>query len=174
MSASLTHGPADEVAVVGDCEAVFLGTGADVDSWALVEQRGVGVTLTPGGEGGPGVAGIVTFRGVHMHRTLELERGDDGRYRFRVVDPPFVASGDWFELGDGDEINVRIDADTGVALWQITTNVGFETDHVLIEPSPTGTDLLVQAQPSTPNRPDLAAIGLTLSATPGPPPRTVR
>ena len=164
------HGPADHVAIVGDCDAVFLGTGADVDSWALVEQRGVDVTMTPSGEGRPGVAEIVTFRGAH-DRTLELERGEHGRYRFVVVDPPFVASGDWFELGAGDEISVGIDADTEDRVWQIGTNVGFETDSVLIEPSPTGTDLLVQPLPSTPDQRDLAAIGLTLSATPGPAPR---
>ncbi len=162
------RGAADQIAIVGDCEAVYLGTGAEVDSWALVEQRGVAATLSRSGDARPGTAVVATFHGVH-DRTLELEHGTDGRYRFEVVDQGFVAPGAWFDVEDG-EIVVRIDADSGARVWTISTNVGFGTDHVLVEPSEEGTDLYVSVEPAEPGRADLTAIGLSASTSRGPVP----
>jgi hypothetical protein len=75
-----------------------------------------------------------------------------------------TARGGWFELPD--ELVIDLAADTGERVWHIATNVGFATDHVLIEPSSTGTDLVVAADPA-----DEAAIGLNTHVTRGPEPR---
>lgn len=111
-------GAADEVAVVGDCDAVYVGTGDPVDPWRVVAVRGLDIRIRSEQAASPGVATIARFASTpSLRRSLDLELGSDGRYRLVVRASDGVVPSSWFDLADG--VTLSISADSGLGGYRI-------------------------------------------------------
>lgn len=104
-------GDADELAVVGDCAAVYLGTGETTGPWVPVAFRDQRFRLDAADAGvQPGSAGLMSFDG-YTERRLLVQIGLDGRMRLAVRGAPPSVEGRWIDTGDGP-VRITVEGDT--------------------------------------------------------------
>lgn len=166
--------PADALAIVGDCDALYLGTGEASGAWVPVVLRpwGFRATVGPGGLQ-PGRAPLMAFRG-YTERLLDLQVGLEGNVRLVVVGAPPDLGGAWLDAGPGDVVTVDVRADTAHSRFVATATVaGSAARSVVTAPmtewdrrySPTNIVPAVVATPAGGHR-----IGVTLETSRGPVP----
>ena len=106
------HGAADELAVVGDCDALYVGTGEIHGSWIPVEHRDRHFRIDVGDAGvRPGSTSLMWFSG-HTVRRLHVQVNLYGQVRLVMIGASPETSGHWLDAGPGDTIEVTIDGDT--------------------------------------------------------------
>ncbi len=106
------HGGADELAVVGDCDALYFGTGEIHGSWIPVEHRDQHFRIDVGDSGlHPGSTSLMWFSG-HTVRRLHVQVNLYGQVRLVMIGASPDTSGHWLDAGPGDTIDVMIDGDT--------------------------------------------------------------
>ncbi len=121
---------ADELFVVGDCDALYVATGETFSAWVPVQVREQSFHVTIGDDGlRPGSLRLVWFPGYTLHR-LHLQVGLDGRVRIVLFGAPPVQSGDWFEVRPGDVIDVTVRGDTARNRYVATATSGALTSSV--------------------------------------------
>ena len=79
-----SHPPTDQLAVVGDCEAVYLATGDLYEPWVPVAIRGLDVSVSVPEHLGPGETTLVRLNGPRR-RALILQHDGIGNVRLAVV-----------------------------------------------------------------------------------------
>jgi hypothetical protein len=97
-SASLHEsGRTDELRIVGDCDALYLGTGDVYEPWTTVQARGQAVRIRPDGRLRPGRVPLFRIAGTRDTAVLEVlpDRelrfvliGDDGEYGANTFEFP--------------------------------------------------------------------------------------
>ena len=106
------RGGADELAVVGDCDALYVGTGEIHGSWIPVEHRDQHFRIDVGDSGlHPGSTSLMWFSG-HTVRRLHVQVNLYGQVRLVMIGASPDTSGHWLDAGPGDMIDVMIDGDT--------------------------------------------------------------
>lgn len=150
-------GSADEVAVVGECDAVYVGTGNPDDPWRVLAVRGLEVRLTANGHAEPGSATIVRFRAApQLERSLEIERRSDGRLALLVRADDGVVATDPVDLGDG--LDVSVVSDGAVGGLRVRAADVLETFEPLVVPDAAGVAHHVRLE--GPRGDDLEALAL--------------
>lgn len=174
------QGPADELVIVGDCDALYVGTGEDSGEWIPVQFR-ERVFRLPVGEDGlrPGSLSLMWFRGYTLRR-LQVQVGLEREIRVVLVGAPPDTSGRWLEAESGDTVVVRVSGDTARNRFVATAAVeraGTTVDQAesRVAAPMTEWDQRFLSVPISPHvalgsAQDAAAIGVTADAAAGPVP----
>jgi hypothetical protein len=121
-------GPADQLHVVGDCDALYLATGDAYEPWVTVQVRDIEVDVMAGDSGfGDGVVPLVEFDGVHT-RHISLESDAGGRVRLRLGEGFVYYPTEWIDVEPGDRLDLRVRVDTERDRFNITfggTDLGY-------------------------------------------------
>lgn len=117
----------DQLRVVGDCKAVYVGTGDLYEPWVLVDAKGVEVEATVAGDDPFGRQALLTIEGV-IDRVIEVESDGDGMYRLVVDGYPT----NWHELSAGATIGVRVEPDPRTAVYFVSYFVGDEPASFIV------------------------------------------
>lgn len=106
------HSAPDDLVIIGDCDAVFAGTGDLYEPWKPVDVRAFRVTVRLGEPPAGGTLAVVAFRG-YRERTVAIEFDDLGQYRVTLTDSEIgpVAS-DWNRVERGRTVTVDVSAAT--------------------------------------------------------------
>ena len=124
------RGGADELAVVGDCDALYVGTGEIHGSWIPVEHRDRHFRIDVGDSGlHPGSTSLMWFSG-HTVRRLHVQVNLYGQVRLVMIGASPDTSGHWLDAGPGDTIEVTIDGDTEANRFVATAVVGRQRSTV--------------------------------------------
>jgi hypothetical protein len=116
----------DRVRIIGDCDAMYFGTGDLYRPWIPLEINTVRVrVLLRGGHPAGGVE-LIRFDGF-IDRSVYLDFDERGRYRMRVSGARSQApEGPWRDAAGGTEINLVISANLEGARYRV-----FAVDHLL-------------------------------------------
>jgi hypothetical protein len=115
-----------DVALAGDCRAVFLGTGDRTEPWRPIEAATLGASITMDPEDPqPGLAAVFAV-GPYGTSTavVWVETDGQGNYRLRQdIDwfPPSFQP--WSVIPDGGVVNVTVSPDTAVGQWYVSAPV---------------------------------------------------
>jgi hypothetical protein len=117
-----TWSRAGGVHVIGDCSAVYYGTGEVYEPWVPVEIAGLTVRIDVGrarsGQGEPGsehgTIDILRFP-TSPERVIQLEFDGDGQYRMVLTgaDPTADQASVWRRPAEGFPVNLWVSADLG-------------------------------------------------------------
>ncbi len=117
-----TDGPADQLLIVGDCEAMYIATGDDYEPWVTVQVREHHVKIKPSSDGEQlGVLPLITFDGLHG-RQIVLEADGAGRLRLRMGEDYVFYPTDWMTYEQNEVIDVGVHVDTAVQRFYITVD----------------------------------------------------
>lgn len=106
--------PADELWILGDCDALYLSTGDQYEPWVTVEIRSVSVVVEAS-EVGYGASTLRLFDiDDDRPRQIILETSAGGAVRLRVGEGIYFLPTEWQRLDDGERIEARITADTAL------------------------------------------------------------
>jgi len=106
--------PADELWILGDCDALYLSTGDQYEAWVTVEIRSVSVVVEAS-EVGYGASTLRLFDiDDDRPRQIILETSAGGAVRLRVGEGIYFLPTEWQRLDDGERIEARITADTAL------------------------------------------------------------
>jgi hypothetical protein len=112
VAALPSHGAADALAVVGDCDSLYLGTGETHGSWVAVEHRQRRFRLHVADSGlRPGSTSLMWFSGYTLRR-LGVQVNLDGELRLVVVGATPDTSGHWLDPAPGGTIEIDVVGDT--------------------------------------------------------------
>jgi hypothetical protein len=124
------YAPADRLAIVGDCDALYLSTGEDFHTWIQVESKRTNLAMTIH-EPLERVRLPLATIGKDRLSTLFLESDGNGRIRFRVDDPygypnlfVRIPSG-WTRARLDRTYRIGVMADTALHQLSVTLN-GFQ------------------------------------------------
>jgi hypothetical protein len=122
--------PADTIQIVGDCDAVFVGTGETFEPWALAGGRTVAAEIEVPDDAGAAVEPLVTFAGT-LPADVSFEL--DGEGQARLVGG---TSGDnrtgWFVVPPDGVIELQVGADPTGSSWVVS---GPTPDIVIVSTS---------------------------------------
>jgi peptidoglycan/LPS O-acetylase OafA/YrhL len=103
--------PADQLRIVGDCDAVYLATGDQYEPWRPVDVRGVSLDVTATGRGGPGRIPLIRFDGA-VEQSLVLDHDGRGNFRLAVDGGSLLHQpGDWYAFQPDATFTVDVWAD---------------------------------------------------------------
>lgn len=121
--------PTDQIQVLGDCDALYLGSGDTYEPWVLVQQRSLVYTVTADASVRPGL--VVLFR-VESNTTREIAidvRAD--RYaRLVVQDSQGRVDGPWFPLYSGFPVRVGLGVRSELGYAEVSTTPGGHVAYV--------------------------------------------
>jgi hypothetical protein len=104
-------GPVDELHVVGECQALYIGTGEGDRPWVEVASRPHAVRITRSDRSvAAGALTLARFEGHHTS-SLDLEWTAAGDYRVVHRGGGLEEEGDWVALDPGSVTEVRIEVD---------------------------------------------------------------
>lgn len=168
------HGAADTLAVVGDCDALYVATGETSGAWIPVQFRDRVFQVEIGADGpSPGLFSLMWFGGYTL-RQLQVQIGLDGRARVVMIGAPPVTSGRWLDVRPGDVLEVTVRGDTErntfVATGGVTTEPALRS---IVEAPMSEWDQRFVSVPITPavalgSSTEAERSGLTITTAPGP------
>jgi len=164
---------ADELAVVGDCDALYVATGETNGTWVPVQFRDRTFTVRVGRDGTqPGLFSMMWFSGYTLRR-LHMQVGIDGRARVVMIGTPPDVSGAWLDLEAGDEVVVTVRGDTARSTFEVSAHVAGQPKSTSVVDAPmTERDQRFVSVPIIPHvalgpPADAARSGLTITAAVG-------
>jgi len=171
------HGAADELAIVGDCDALYVGNGESSGSWVPVQFRDHVFRLAVGDQGlRPGSLSLMWFSGYTLRR-LHVQVGLQGQIRATLIGTPPDTSGLWLDASPGDVVVVTVHGDTAGNQFVATVAVEGRDDELVSRVDAPMTEwdqqfLGVQIIPhdALGSAADAARIGVTAEAGAGPVP----
>jgi hypothetical protein len=171
-------GFADELAVVGDCDALYVGTGELQGSWIPVDHRDRHFRIDVGGTGvRPGSTSLMWFSG-HTVRRLQIQVNPYGEVRLVMIGSSPDTSGHWLDVAPGDTIDVTIVGDTEANRFAATLSAGSDRRSVVTAPM-TEWNQQFHSVPVVPNvalsgAEHAGRIGMSIAADSGPEPDLCR
>jgi len=104
--------PADTVHIIGECQAVYVGTGEEFTPWVEAGNRPLRLRFTRSSNVPPAAEGALPLAELAGHRrtTVILEREDD-RYRLAVRGGGHDDVGPWFRPPPGATFTVEVTTD---------------------------------------------------------------
>jgi hypothetical protein len=105
-------GRTDEIHIVDECQAQYVGTGEQYTPWAEGGARPIDLRITRSADQAPGAIATLPLAvwAGHERTTLLLER-DGSRYRLALDGGGRDRAGDWIEPAPGDEFSVEVSTD---------------------------------------------------------------
>lgn len=159
---------------MGDCDALYVGTGKTSGSWVPVQFRDHVFRLEVG-DGGlrPGSLSLMWFSGYTLRR-LHVQVGLQGQVRVTLIGTPPDASGLWLDAAPGDVVVVTVVGDTARSQFVATARVEGGDDDVVsrVDAPMTEWDQQFLGVPIIPRQTlgsatDAARIGVTANDIPG-------
>lgn len=99
---------ADDLAVLGDCDAIYVGTGETLGAWIAVDHRDRSFRLAIGDRGlRPGSTSLMWFHGYTLRR-LQAQVNPAGELRLVMIGASPDTSGHWLEVDPGDAVTVTV------------------------------------------------------------------
>ena len=174
------EGPADELAIIGDCDALYVGTGEDSGEWIPVQFRDRSFRLGVGDDGlRPGSLSLMWFSGYTLRR-LHVQVGLEREIRVTLIGTPPDTSGRWLTAEPGDTVVVRVHGETERNQFVATATVERAGETVeqpasRVDAPMTEWDQRFLSVPISPHEAlgseqDATRIGVTVDAAPGPVP----
>jgi hypothetical protein len=108
-----THGPADQIYVLGICDGLYISTGESDRPWVPVELRSVDLDFTINGPLRDLPRTRLLTVGTGPYSVISMEGSRDGRVRFRITGGDARNIGKWQDVERGRRYHVDIAADTG-------------------------------------------------------------
>lgn len=161
-------GPADQLLVVRDCDALYLATGDAYEPWLAVQSREYHVRIEPMPDGRQlGVLRLIDIDG-RARRSVSLEGDGTGRIRLRMGEGFVFYPSDWVAIGPGQTVDVAVRLVTTVNRYVITLD-GDEVGYVAAAETD-GNELVTAAVPSfvRPSELDQVDVGFRLTSEMGP------
>lgn len=161
--------PADTLAIVGDCDALFISTGERYEPWMAIEMRDQ-IVVVEADAGGyeTGVFRLFTIEGDSLVN-IALESNGRNAVRLRVGEGVYFLATPWYRFAPGGRLEVRLSADTARDVYRISTTFGYEGRVALGEWRSNWMFQIATARPDLPEPDRLRSIGLTARADLGPP-----
>jgi hypothetical protein len=165
---------ADEFAVLGDCDAIYVGTGETHGAWIAVDHRDRRFRLEIGDAGvRPGSTSLMWFSSYTLRR-LQVQVNPAGQLRLVLIGASPDTSGHWLDVRPGDAIEVAVADDSAANRYVATATDGSGRRSVVGAPM-TEWDRQFRSVPVVPsvalNGPaDAGRIGLRVSLEPSPAP----
>ncbi len=169
------RGEADALAVVGDCDAVYIGTGEQHGAWVAVEHRGRQFRLAVADTGiRPGSTSLMWFSGYTVRRLL-VQVNLAGQARLVMVGSSPDTSGHWLDVSPGDTIAVSISDDSDTNRFVAAASIAGGDRRSIVNAPMTEWNRQFRSVPVTANVAlrgpvEAARIGLRISTDPGPVP----
>ncbi len=169
------RGEADALAVVGDCDAVYVGTGELHGAWVAVEHRDRQIRLAVVDTGvRPGSTSLMWFSGYTVRRLL-VQVNLAGQARLVIVGSSPDTSGHWLDVSPGDTIDVSITDDADTNRFIATASIPGGDRRSVVNAPMTEWNRQFRSVPVTANvalrgPAEAAQIGLRISTDPGPVP----
>jgi hypothetical protein len=165
----------DELAVVGECDALYVGTGEIHGSWIAVQHRDRHFRIDVDDVGlRPGSTALVWFTG-HTVRRLQVQANVYGQVRLVMIGVSPETSGHWIDAGPGDRIEVSVVGDTEANRFTATAvRAGSDRQSTVSAPM-TEWNSQIRSVPVVPTvalggAEHAARIGVTIEADSGPEP----
>jgi hypothetical protein len=162
------HGEADALAVVGDCDAVYLGTGERHGTWVAVEHRDRQFRLDVADTGvRPGSTSLMWFSGYTVRR-LHVQVNLAGQARLVMIGSSPDTSGHWLDVSPGESIDVSISSDSDRNRFVATASIAGGERRSVVHAPMTEWNRQFRSVPVTANvalrgSAEAAAIGLRIS-----------
>jgi hypothetical protein len=166
---------ADDLAVLGDCEAIFVGTGETHGAWIAIDHLDRSFRLDVGGSGvRPGSTSLMWFSGYTLRR-LQVQASPSGQLRLVTIGATPDTSGHWLDVEPGDAVSVTTVDDPERNRFVATAVVDRTGQRSVVEAPMTEWDRQFRSVSILPNLAlsgpaDAARIGLDVALDPGPPP----
>jgi hypothetical protein len=167
-------GAADDLVIVGDCDALFVGTGETFSHWVPVQFRDNEFRIAVGDSGPrPGLVSMMWFSGYTL-RQLHLQVGLDGQVRVVMIGTPPDTAGRWLEVEPGDVVEVIVRGDTAESTFVATAHVAGDDSATSVVDAPmTEWDQQYASVPITPHVAlgspvEAERSGLTITRVPSP------
>jgi hypothetical protein len=160
-------GSADELAIVGDCDALFVATGDAYEPWITVQDRAAALRIHPDGPLEPGIVPLYRVRGSEETIGLQVGRGDRMRVVLSGLDGD--VHGHWFEFPPTGYVTVGVRNLTEFSNYEISSRPGglagyLRSTHTDLETGTTAPTSLERAVPQD-ERP--SELGLRLESVTG-------
>lgn len=118
-----TGGNTDDLAISGDCDALYLNTGDKYEPWIPVEERARLLVFTFSGKVRTGLATVVDVSG-NVERHVDLEVSQSKRVRFVVTDDQNRRRGPWFDLPADGTFRLGVRNLTDYGYFEFASNPG--------------------------------------------------
>jgi hypothetical protein len=160
---------ADDLYIVGDCDALFLSTGELYEPWVAVQARDMTVTVEASSAGvGAGVLRAFVIDGVTT-RQLTIEVNGSDQARLRIGEGLYAMPTDWQALPPGGQIDLRLRADTARDTIEIDFG-SWAGDLPLAEWDPDWHMIMSRVTPDIASIASQLQAGVGLTSVPGPVP----
>jgi hypothetical protein len=166
---------ADDLAILGDCDAIFVGTGETHGPWIAVDHRDRSFRLeVADSDVRPGSTSLMWFGGFTLRR-LQAQVNLAGQLRLVMIGASPDTSGHWLDIEPGDTVGVTV-ADDGARNRFVATAVVERTAQRSVVDAPmTEWNRQFRSVPILPNvalndRQDAERLGVRVAAVPRPGP----
>jgi hypothetical protein len=124
VSSLPTGGQTDDLAILGDCQTLYINTGDRYEPWLPVQDRDRLLVLTAfNGKLRPGRADLIHVTGTHREGVrVEVDR--DHQVRFVTWNGSARARGAWFDLPTDGEVRLGIRDLIALGYFQLTSTPG--------------------------------------------------
>ena len=116
-------GGTDDLAVRGECDALFLNTGDAYEPWITVQERDHVLVVSAQDEVAEGSAVLAEVSGS-PERTVELEADGKGRLRLVVADDLGRAAGPWFDIPRYSPVRIGMRNLTEFGSFELSSSPG--------------------------------------------------
>jgi hypothetical protein len=164
-----TGGDTDDLAIRGDCEALYINTGDTYEPWLPVFERDRVLVFTPSGAMAPGVVDIVTVRG-RLSGGVQVQVSRRHQLRFIIDNGEDRVLGPWLDVPtDGVRFGIRNRIDVG--FYEFASAPGGVTGYIPSVYFDEDWDSLPALLTTTADPDALARLGLAFEQQPGLPQR---
>jgi len=161
-----TGGTTDDLAILGDCQTLYINTGDKYEPWLPVQDRDRVLQLSPVGRLRPGRVTLLTVSG-NNRETVQLEVDRHDRARFVTRNGSNTARGQWFDIPTAGGVRLGIRNLISFGFFQFQSTPGGAVGYlpsVYFDPQWNSLPALltVADHPSA-----LARLGFTMQEQPG-------
>jgi len=159
-------GDTDDLAIRGDCDALYLNTGDKYEPWLPVFERDRVLVFTPSEQLAPGLADIVSVDG-RRSGGVQIQVGGNGQVRFIVDNGEDRVYGPWLDPPTGGGVRLGIRNRIDIGYYEFDSAPGTVTGYIPSVYFDEDWDSLPALLTVTADPGALAHLGLSLEERPG-------
>ncbi len=159
-------GDTDDLAIRGDCDALYINTGDTYEPWLPVFERDRVLVLTPTADLAPGLADIVTVRG-RLTGGVKVQVSARDRLRFIVDNGADQVVGPWLEFPTNGGIRLGIRNLIDLGYYEFDSSPGPIGGYIPSVYFDESWDSLPALLTTTTDTEPLSRLGLSMEEQPG-------
>jgi hypothetical protein len=152
-------GDTDDLAIRGDCDALYINTGDKYEPWLPVVERDRVLVFTPTGKLKPGSVDVAAVAGLRTG-TVQLQVNDAQQVRFVVDNGKDRVVGQWLDPPTGGGVRLGIRNRIDIGYYEFDTAPGGVTGYIPSVYFDEAWDSLPALLTTTADRNALARLGL--------------